>query len=59
MLLRKCIALDDWIYCILYTHTTRDYRQYSAVADLLTLQFIVTHTLGFSVFSSRILTTDL
>jgi hypothetical protein len=32
---------------------------YSAIADLHTLQFTVTHTLGFSVFTSRILATDL
>jgi hypothetical protein len=36
----------------------RDYRQYSAIADLHTLQFAVTHALGFSVFTSRILATD-
>jgi hypothetical protein len=32
---------------------------YSAIADLHTLPFIVTHALGFSVFISRILATDL
>jgi hypothetical protein len=32
---------------------------YSAIADLHTLQFTVTHALGFSVFISRILATDL
>jgi hypothetical protein len=32
---------------------------YSAIADLHTSQFTVTHALGFSVFTSRILTTDL
>jgi hypothetical protein len=31
---------------------------YSAIADLHTSQFTVTHTLGFSVFISRILATD-
>jgi hypothetical protein len=31
---------------------------YSAIADLHTLQFTVTHALGFSVFTSRILPTD-
>jgi hypothetical protein len=50
-------GLDDWIYCTLYIHTTRDYRQCSAIADLHTLQFTVTHALGFSVFTSRILAT--
>jgi hypothetical protein len=32
---------------------------YSAIADLQTLQFTVTHVLGFSVFTSRILVPDL
>jgi hypothetical protein len=32
---------------------------YSAIADLHTLQFTVTHALGFSIFTSRILATDL
>jgi hypothetical protein len=50
--------LDDWIYWHLI-HTTRDYRQYSAIAILHTLQFTVTHALGFSVFTSHILATDL
>jgi hypothetical protein len=39
--------------------TTRDYRQYSAIAYLYTLQFTVTHSLGFSFFTSRILATAL
>jgi hypothetical protein len=39
--------------------TTRDYRQYSALAILHTLQFTVAHALGFSVFTSRNLATDL
>jgi hypothetical protein len=34
-------------------------RQYSAISGLDTLQFTVTHALGFSVFTSRILATDL
>jgi hypothetical protein len=51
-------AVHDWIYLYLI-HTTRDYRQYSATTDLHTLQFTVTHTIGFSVFISRILETDL
>jgi hypothetical protein len=50
-----CSGLDDWTYWHLI-HTTRNYRQYSAIADLHTLQFTVTHALGFSVFSqARIL----
>jgi hypothetical protein len=51
--------LDDWIYFVLYIHTVRDYRQYSAITILHTLQFTVAHILGFSVFTSRILATDL
>jgi hypothetical protein len=41
----------------LFTHY-RNYRQYSAIADLHTLQFIVTHALGFSAFTSLIQATD-
>jgi hypothetical protein len=52
-------GLDDWIYFTLYTHTTRDYRQYCAIADLKILQFTVPHAPGSSVFTSRILVTDL
>jgi hypothetical protein len=51
-------GLDDCTYWHLI-HTTRDYRQYSAIAVPHTLQFTVAHALGFSVFSSRILATDL
>jgi hypothetical protein len=36
------------------THTTRNYRQYSAIADLHTLKFTVAHALGFSSFTSRV-----
>jgi hypothetical protein len=32
---------------------------YSTIADIHTLQFTVTHALGFSVFTIRILATDL
>jgi hypothetical protein len=32
---------------------------YSAITDLHTLLFTLTHALGFSVFTSRILATDL
>jgi hypothetical protein len=35
------------------------YSQYSAIADLHTFQFTVAHAIGFSVFTSRILITDL
>jgi hypothetical protein len=33
-------------------------NNYSAVADLHTLQFTITPALGFSIFISRILATD-
>jgi hypothetical protein len=56
---KRGFGLDVWIYCTLYIHTVRDYRQYSAIAILHTLQFTFTHALGFSVFTSRILATDL
>jgi hypothetical protein len=35
------------------------YKQYSATAELRNLQFTVAHALGFSVFTSRILVTEL
>jgi hypothetical protein len=38
-------GLDDWISWHLIP-STRDYRQYSAIADLRTLQSTVTHALG-------------
>jgi hypothetical protein len=53
-----CHVMDDWINCTLYIHITRDYRQYSAIAILHTLQFTVAHALRFSGFTSRILATD-
>jgi hypothetical protein len=52
-------GMDDWVIDPLYIHTTRDYRQYSATADLHTLQFTDTQALGFSAITSRILATDL
>jgi hypothetical protein len=52
-------GLDNCIYFTLYSHTTRDYRQYNTIADLYTLQFTVAHALGFSVFTGFILATDL
>jgi hypothetical protein len=51
--------MNYWIYCTLYIHTTRGYKQYSAIAILHTSQFTVAHALGFSVFTCRILATDL
>jgi hypothetical protein len=44
----------DWILDLPLGTTSN----YSAIADIHTLQFTVTHTLGFSVFTSCILTTD-
>jgi hypothetical protein len=52
-------GLDDWIYCTLHIHTVRDYMQYSAIAILHTFQFTVTHELGFTIFNTRNLATDL
>jgi hypothetical protein len=51
----------DWMIGFIapYAFTTRDYRQHSALGDLHTLMFTVIHALGFSVFTSRILATDL
>jgi hypothetical protein len=44
---------------VLHLFTTRNYRQYSTIAVLHTFHFTVTHALEFSVFTSRILATDL
>jgi hypothetical protein len=53
-------GLDSMIGFIApYTFTTRDYRQHSAIAILHTFQFTVAYALRFSVFTSRILATDL
>jgi hypothetical protein len=54
--LDRTIGFIDTLYIQLGTTGS-----YSALADLHTLQFTVTHThtLGFSVFTSRILATDL
>jgi hypothetical protein len=59
-----CAWLIDglWIGWLVYYHLiqrTRDCRQCSAIADLHILGFTVTHALGFSNFTSRILTTAL
>jgi hypothetical protein len=48
-----------WLDLMHLIHTTRDYRQYSAIAVLHTLEFTVPHALRFLVFTSRILATDL
>jgi hypothetical protein len=51
----------DWMIGIIDTLYTSlgTAGNYIAIADLHTLQFTVTHTLGFSVFTSLILATDL
>jgi hypothetical protein len=51
-------GLDDLLIDTLFTELGTA-GNYSAVADLRTLQYTVTHTLGLSVFPSRILATDL
>jgi hypothetical protein len=38
--------------------TTRNYKQYGAIAELHTLQFAVTHTPEFSFLLGRVLATD-
>jgi hypothetical protein len=53
---KSTFFLTQPVVCI---HTTRDYRQYSPAANLHTFQFIAAHALGFSIFSSRILATEL
>jgi hypothetical protein len=63
-MLRVGVTIDgvlDWMIGFItpYTFTTRDYRQYSAIAILHTLHVTVAHALGFSLFTSRILATDL
>jgi hypothetical protein len=45
---KKGFGLDDWIYCTIYIHTVRDYRQYSTLIILHTLQFPVAHALVIS-----------
>jgi hypothetical protein len=52
--LDRMIGFTDHLYIALGTT-----RNYSAVADLHTLQSTVSHTLVFSVFTSLILATDL
>jgi hypothetical protein len=65
ILLRVGVNIDgvlDWMIGFtdtLYTPLETTGNTASAIADLHTLQFTVTHALGFSVFNSRILVTDL
>jgi hypothetical protein len=58
-----CVAIDGvwigWLDLLTHSYTPlATINNYGATADLHTLQFTVTHTLGFSVFTSRILATD-
>jgi hypothetical protein len=50
----------DWIIGFIDTLFTQldSTGNYSAIADLHTLQFTVTHALGYSIFTSYILATD-
>jgi hypothetical protein len=50
--------MDDCIYYQLI-RSTRTYKQYSSIAGLHNLQFTITQALWFSVFTSRILATEL
>jgi hypothetical protein len=50
-------GMDDWIDTLYRVLGTTG--RYGAIADLHTSKFTVTHALGFSVFTSRILATDL
>jgi hypothetical protein len=51
----------DWMIGFIapYTFTLETTSNYSAIADLHTLQFTIAHTLGLSVFTSHILATNL
>jgi hypothetical protein len=52
---------DDWIYYHFgYNHSQLELIfNYNAIAILRTFQFTVAHALGLSVFTSRILATEL
>jgi hypothetical protein len=54
LILDRMIGFIDTLYIQLETT-----GNYNAIADLHTLQFTLTHSLGFLVFTSRILATDL
>jgi hypothetical protein len=55
---RRGFELDNWIYWHLI-HTIRDCKQLQRYRYSTHFQFTVTHALGFSVFTSRNLATDL
>jgi hypothetical protein len=50
---------DDWIYWHFGYTLSLNYNYYSALTDLHTFQFTVTHALGFSVFIIRLVVTEL
>jgi hypothetical protein len=52
-------GLNDWIYWHLMHSQLETTRNYSAIAYLHSLQLTVTHVLMFSMFTGRILATDL
>jgi hypothetical protein len=52
-------SLHDWIYWQLIYSQLATTGNYSATAELHSLQFTVIHAIGFTVFTSRILATDL
>jgi hypothetical protein len=57
-----CAWLIDGVLDSIYSHlihSTRNYRKLQRYRYSHSLQFTVTHALGFSVFTSRILATDL
>jgi hypothetical protein len=56
---KKGSGLDDWIYWHRRHSQLGTVGNYSAIADLHNLQFIVAHALGFPVLTSHILATDL
>jgi uncharacterized membrane protein YqaE (UPF0057 family) len=52
-------GLDDCIYCIFTFTQLGTTGNHSAIAILHTFQFTVIHALGLSIFTCRILATDL
>jgi hypothetical protein len=52
--------IGTWLQSVLITiNTTHTYKLYSAIDDLQTFQFTAAHALGFSLYTSRLLATDL